>query len=146
MMDKILQFDTVSQYDTFHHQENLHPLVSVIDFTDTPPMDYAPWMRFGFYTVFLKDVKCGDIKYGRNTYDYQDRTLVFVAPGQVINVNIHKDYKPQGFALVFHPDLLHGTPLGKHIHDYAFFSYQSREALHLSEKERKIVLDCFEKI
>jgi AraC-like DNA-binding protein len=103
-------------------------------------------MNFGFYAVYLKDVMCGDIKYGRNTYDYQDRTLVFVAPGQVINVNIHKDYKPQGFALVFHPDLLHGTPLGKHIHDYSFFSYQSREALHLSEKERKIVLDCFEKI
>jgi len=146
MMEKILRIDTVSEHDKFYHQPNLHPLVSVMDFTGTSPEVYASKMNFGFYAVYLKDVQCGDIKYGRHTYDYQDRTLVFVAPGQVINVNINKDYKPQGFALLFHPDLVHGTPLGKHIDDYTFFLYESREALHLSEKERKIVLDCFEKI
>jgi AraC family transcriptional regulator, transcriptional activator of pobA len=47
---------------------------------------------------------------------------------------------------MFHPDLIHGTSLGKHIQDYTFFSYQSNESLHLSEQERKIVLDCFSKI
>lgn len=145
-MENVLRIDTVSEHDAFYQQENLHPLVSILDFTGTSPAVYASRMNFGFYAVYLKDVKCGDIKYGRNTYDYQDRTLVFVAPGQVINVDINKDYKPQGFALLFHPDLLHGTPLGKRIHDYSFFSYQSREALHLSEKERRIVLDCFVKI
>jgi AraC family transcriptional activator of pobA len=145
-MDKVLNIDTVSEHDAFYQLENLHPLVSVIDFKNTAPKILASRMNFGFYAVYLKDVKCGDIKYGRNTYDYQDRTLVFVGPGQVINVNIDPDYKPQGFALLFHPDLLHGTHLGKHINDYSFFSYESREALHLSEKERKIVLDCFAKI
>jgi len=145
-MEKVLRIDTVSEHDKFYHQENLHPLVSVIDFTEKTPEIYASKMNFGFYAVYLKDVQCGDIKYGRNTYDYQDRTLVFVAPGQVINVNINKDYKPQGYALLFHPDLIHGTPLGRHMDDYTFFSYESREALHLSEKERKIVLDCFSKI
>ena len=78
-MDKILQIDTVSQLDAFYHKQNLHPLVSVIDFKGTYPEIYASRMNFGFYAVFLKDVKCGDIKYGKNTYDYQDRTLVFVA-------------------------------------------------------------------
>ena len=145
-MEKVLRIDTVSEHDKFYHQENLHPLVSVIDFTGKTPEIYASKMNFGFYAVYLKDVQCGDIKYGRDTYDYQDRTLVFVAPGQVINVNINKDYKPQGCALLFHPDLIHGTPLGRHMDDYTFFSYESREALHLSEKERKIVLDCFSKI
>jgi AraC family transcriptional activator of pobA len=145
-MDKILRIDHVSEHDAFYHQENLHPLVSVIDFAGTTPEVYAAKMSFGFYAVYLKDVRCGDIKYGRHTYDYQDRTLVFVAPGQVINVSIDDDYKPQGFALLFHPDLIHGTPLGKHMDDYTFFSYESNEALHLSEKERKIVLDCFNKI
>lgn len=145
-MDNILRIDTVSEHDAFYHQENLHPLVSILDFTGTTPEIYASRMSFGFYAVYLKDVKCGDIKYGRHTYDYQDRTLVFVAPGQVINVDINQDYKPQGFALLFHPDLIRGTALGKHIDDYTFFSYQSHEALHLSEKERKIVLDCFAKI
>ena len=145
-MDNVLKIDTVSEHDAFYQQENLHPLVSIIDFKNTAPKILANRMNFGFYAVYLKDVQCGDIKYGRNTYDYQDRTLVFVGPGQVINVSIKPDYKPQGFALLFHPDLLHGTHLGKHINDYSFFSYESREALHLSEKERKIVLDCFAKI
>lgn len=145
-MENILRIDTVSEHDKFYHQENLHPLVSVIDFSGTTPEVYASKMNFGFYAIYLKDVKCGDIKYGRDTYDYQDRTLVFVAPGQIIHVDINQDYKPQGFALLFHPDLIHGTSLGKHIGDYTFFSYASREALHLSEKERKIVLDCFDKI
>jgi hypothetical protein len=36
--------------------------------------------------------------------------------------------------------------LGRHMQDYTFFGYQSNEALHLSERERKIVLDCFSKI
>jgi AraC family transcriptional activator of pobA len=145
-MEEILQFDRVSEYDTFHHLENLHPLVSVIDFTETPPLDYQPWMRFGFYAVFLKDIVCGDMKYGRHTYDYQDRTLVFVAPGQTISIGITKGYKPQGYALLFHPDLIHGTSLNRNIKDYTFFDYDAREALHLSEKERKIVLECFAKI
>lgn len=145
-MDKILRIDTVSEHDAFYHKENRHPLVSIMDFDDRVPEIYASKMNFGFYAAYLKDVKCGDIKYGRNTYDYQDRTLVFVAPGQIINVNINKDYKPQGYALLFHPDLLRGTSLGKHMEDYTFFSYETKEALHLSEKERKIVLDCFAKI
>ena len=145
-MENILRIDTVSEHDAFYHHENLHPLVSVIDFTGRTPKVYASRMNFGFYAVYLKEVKCGDMKYGRHTYDYQDRTLLFVAPGQVINVDINEDYKPQGYALLFHPDLIRGNALGKHIDDYSFFSYESREALHLSEKERNIVLDCFEKI
>jgi len=146
IMEKILRIDTVSQHDALYHKENLHPLVSIMDFDGRVPEMYASRMNFGFYAVYLKDVQCGDMKYGRHSYDYQDRTLVFVAPGQIINVNINKDYKPQGYALLFHPDLIRGTSLGKHIDDYTFFSYETKEALHVSEKERKIVLDCFAKI
>lgn len=65
---------------------------------------------------------CGNIKYGRDTYDYPDRTLLFAAPGQIINAIINEDYKPSGYALLFHSDLIHGTPLGKHMDDYSFFS------------------------
>lgn len=102
----------------------------------------AAGMYFGFYTIFLKEVKCGDLRYGKNTYDYQEGTLVFIAPGQVATVDhAGEGYQPRGYALVFHPDLIHGTPLGNHIQDYTFFGYQSNEALHVSERERKIVLD-----
>jgi len=104
-------------------------------------------MFFGFYVVFLKDVKCGDLVYGRNTYDYQEGTLVFMAPGQVAGINSNGEfYQPKGFVLAFDSDLIHGTSLGKHIQDYNFFGYQSNEALHLSDKEKSIVLDCFSKI
>lgn len=104
-------------------------------------------MGFGLYCIFLKDVNCGDLVYGRNHYDYQKGTLVFIAPGQFIDVTNKTDpYQPMGHGLVFHPDLLNGTSLGKSIKSYHFFSYNTNEALHLSEKEKQLVLDLFSKI
>jgi len=145
-MDDIIRFNSISEYNTFNKNETRHPLVSVVDFSKADPRQGSR-MYFGFYTIFLKDVKCGDLMYGRNTYDYQEGTLVFMAPGQVAGVNSNGEtYQPKGYALVFHPDFIHGTPLGRHIQNYTFFSYQSNEALHLSERERSMVLDCFSKI
>jgi AraC-like DNA-binding protein len=145
-MDNIKRFQTVNDYNVFNNHETLHPLVSVIDLSKANPRK-ASNMYFGFYTVFLKQVDCGNLRYGRHTYDYQEGTLVFIAPGQVISVdNPGEAYQPKGLALVFHADLIHGTPLGKHIQEYSFFGYQSNEALHLSEREKRIVLDCFSKI
>lgn len=140
------RFETISEYNAFNNNETLHPLVSVVDLSKAKPRSGSR-MYFGFYTIFLKDVKCGDMVYGRHTYDYQEGTLVFLAPGQVAGINSNGEtYQPKGYALVFHPDLIHGTSLGKHIQEYTFFGYQSNEALHLSERERKIVFDCFSKI
>jgi len=99
-------------------------------------------MYFNLYCIFLKDVKCGDLKYGRATYDYQEGTLVFVSPGQVVDVENKVDiYQPLGHGLVFHPDLIKGTSLAKGISDYGFFDYQTNEALHLSKKEQQMVLE-----
>ncbi len=140
------RFETINEYNVFNNNETLHPLVSVVDLSKAAPRSGSR-MYFGFYTIFLKDAKCGDVVYGRHTYDYQEGTLVFLAPGQVAGVNSNGEiYQPKGYALIFHPDLIHGTSLGRRIHDYTFFGYQSNEALHLSERERKIILDCFSKI
>jgi len=145
-MDNLRRFETVNDYNVFNNNETLHPLVSVVDLSKADPRQ-ASNMYFGFYTIFLKEVKCGDIRYGRNTYDYQEGTLVFIAPGQIISVdNTGETYQPKGYALIFHPDLIHGTALGRHIQDYTFFGYQSNEALHLSDRERKLILDGFAKI
>jgi AraC family transcriptional activator of pobA len=145
-MDKIIRFETIDNYNEFNNNETLHPLVSVVDLSKANPRQGSR-MYFGFYTIFLKDVKCGDLMYGRNTYDYQEGTLVFLAPGQVAGMNSNGEvYQPKGYALIFHPDLIHGTSLGKHIQEYTFFGYQSNEALHLSKRERKIVMECFSKI
>jgi AraC-like DNA-binding protein len=145
------QYNSVNDYNVFNNHETLHPLVSVINFSNAKSRDWDGQKKikinYGLYCIFLKEVKCGDLKYGCNYYDYEEGTLVFVAPGQVVEFETDgKLYQPKGYALVFHPDLIHGTHLGRHIQDYSFFGYQSHEALHLSEKERQVVMDCLEKI
>jgi len=144
--------DSISQYNADNNHSTLHPLVSVIDFSKAAPRSWGSEIQrikfhYGLYCVYLKDVKCGDIVYGRHTYDYQAGTLVFFAPGQVSEFEIPAQaYQPKGYGLVFHPDLVHGTSLGKALATYHFFSYQSNEALHISDAERQVVLDCFSKI
>jgi AraC family transcriptional activator of pobA len=145
-MDNVVTFDTIGQYNAFNNNETKHPLVSIVDLSKADPRNFIR-MNLGFYTVFLKEIKCGNLKYGCNYYDYQEGTLVFVGPGQVIgNEDTSEYYQPQGQVLVFHPDLIKGTSLSSHISDYTFFSYEVHEALHLSESERKVIFDCFSKI
>ena len=145
-MDDIIRLDSIAQYNSLRGIETLHPLVSVFDFTE---MKLIPEGRatYGFYCVFLKEALCGDLKYGCNYYDYQEGTLVFIAPGQVVGIGSKPGMPmPQGRGLIFHPDIIRGTSLGRNIKDYTFFSYEANEALHLSEKERQVILDCFDNI
>ncbi len=145
-MEQIVKFDHIYQYNESRGVETLHPLVSVIDFSTCGVARYQREV-YGFYTIYLKEVKCGDLRYGRNYYDYQEGTLVFLAPGQVIGYeNNGQTYQPKGWALLFHPDLLRGTSLGRNMSAYTFFSYEVNEALHLSEQERGVVLDCLRNI
>lgn len=145
-MEEIVKLENVAAYNKMRGVETLHPLVTVLDLSKAIPMP-AQTFNFGLYAVYLKELNCGELKYGRSHYDYQDGTLVFIAPGQVMGVQPGvKTFAPKGWALLFHPDLIKGTSLGKHIHDYSFFSYDVKEALHLSDKERQLVLDCFAKI
>ncbi len=144
-MEEIIHFHHIHEYNVFNNNETLHPLVSVVDLAKAEPRQLRK-LKYEFYTVFLKKIHCGDLRYGLNTYDYEEGTLIFLAPGQIIGENNDSYYQPQGTALVFHPDLLLGTDLGKKISDFSFFSYAVNEALHLSEQERHIISDCFKKI
>lgn len=144
-MDDILNFSTIREYNVFNNNETLHPLVSVVHLDKAEPRKLKR-LRYEFYTVFFKQIYCDDLRYGLNHYDYEEGTLIFLAPGQVIGENGEDYYQPQGIALVFHPDLLLGTSFGKNMDSYHFFSYAVNEALHLSAQERKIILDCFAKI
>lgn len=151
LMEKTVKFDTIKEYNDFNNHETMHPLVTVIDFSKANPRTWGSEQKirvgYGFYSIFLKEVKCGDLKYGCNYYDYQEGTLVFMAAGQVMEIeNNGATYQPIGHGLMFHADLLKGTALAKSINDYHFFSYHSNEALHLSERERQIVMDCLSKI
>ena len=103
-------------------------------------------INYGIYALFLKDIKCGDIRYGRQKYDYEEGTIVSFAPGQVAETEIVQGTKLKAKGILFHPDLIKGTSLGQEIKSYSFFSYSSNEALHLSEEEKEIILDCLDKI
>jgi len=144
-MSGIFRINTVTEYNNLVGQETLHPLVSIVDFAQVEPFCYFR-RQLGIYAIFLKDVKCGNMTYGIGNYDYEEGTLLFLAPGQVYGMASLEKQKGVGKALIFHPDLIHGTSLGKNIKDYSFFSYEVNEALHLSTRERAIINDCFDKI
>jgi AraC family transcriptional regulator, transcriptional activator of pobA len=148
-MKSVLNIQTIGDYNALVGQETFHPLISVVDFSKTKeykqPKEQT--LNFGFYAVFLKSNEHCEIRYGRNSYDYQEGTLIFIGPGQVVSIEEDgEDYQPSGIVLLFHPDFIRGTTLGQHIKDYTFFSYDVHEALHLSEGERQVVMDCINKI
>lgn len=145
-MDEIIKIDSVDRYNKIFGLETRHPLVSVVDLSRATTWPMRAWFNYGVYALFLKDVKCGNIKYGRQYYDYQDGTVVCFAPGQVADLEMLPDIQPAAHGLLFHPDLIRGTVLGQEIRRYTFFSYETNEALHLSEEERRTVMDCLRKI
>lgn len=145
-MERIIKLEKISEYNVLKDIETKHPLISVFDNNNTKTLPNHCRMHFGFYAIFLKADKCGELKYGRNTYDYDEGTLVFISPGQVIEINNEDNYQPTGLALLFHPDLIKGTTLGKQMSQYSFFSYDSNEALHLSLKEQQIIKDLYSKL
>jgi AraC-like DNA-binding protein len=145
-MDHIIKIESIAQYNDIKGVETQHPLISIFDNTNTKLLPNNTRIHMGLYAVFLKAGKCGDLKYGLNKYDYDEGTMVFFAPGQVIEIKNEEDYKPSGWALLFNPDLIKGTSLAKLINHYSFFSYEFHEALHLSLKEQQIIKDLFEKL
>ena len=142
-MDKRLNLDSVDLYNKLYGLETLNPLVSVIDLNKATSSVDLIRFNYGIYALYLKLEKACDIKYGRQTYDYQEGTIVCFAPGQTAETNPTTDkVQVNAHGILFHPDLLRGTSLGKNIKKYTFFSYEVNEALHLSEEERSIVMDC----
>jgi AraC family transcriptional regulator, transcriptional activator of pobA len=145
-MEEIIKLDHVADYNVMRGVPTTHPLITILDLSKAKPMP-AKTFHFGLYAIYLKELNCGELKYGRNHYDYQEGSLVFIAPGQVLGVEPKvKTFAAKGWALLFHPDLIKGTDLGKHIHNYSFFSYHVNEALHMSEQERGVIVECFRKI
>jgi AraC-like DNA-binding protein len=148
-MDKIKDLESVNDYCAGFSLSALHPLVSVVDLSEGTwaIREKSGAVRYHFYAVFLKQGQDCILKYGRQNYDFQDGTLVFLGPGQIVNLKgIDTSLQPSGHALLFHPDLLRGSNLSHNLNQYSFFSYEIHEALHISQRERQIVLDCFEKI
>ena len=145
-MNEITKLDTVQHYCDLFGIEALHPLISIVDCDKMSPIRHGRRL-YNLYAVLLKDTDCGTMSYGRSLYDYEKGTVLFAAPGQVMGADDDGElHQPAGWALVFHPELLRGTPLASMMKDYTYFSYNANEALHLSEHERRTITECMEKI
>ena len=130
--------NTIQDFNDYQGMETLHPLVSVVHVENTEHIKECV-MHYGVYAIYLKENKGCKLSYGRTPYDFDEMTVTSFAPGQVVNVEPNPDVPFAKFtALVFHPDLLNRTALGRQINRYEFFSYASTEALHLSAQEVEV--------
>lgn len=135
---RYFHFNTVQEFNDYYGLETLHPLVNVVRFNKPAKVEEAMY-HYGLYALFLKENKGCKLSYGRTEYDFDEMTVTSFAPGQVIHVEPNPEVIiPKWTAIVFHPDLLNRTSLGKNISRYEFFDYTSNEALHLSVAEIEI--------
>lgn len=151
-MQKTYEINSVSQaHQLVGLPSPKHPLVSVVNTRDFRPALglYGLKLINNLYQITLKDSGCGNLIYGKNSYDYESGTLIFTAPGQVTilegELPIDNEYD-KGWTLAFHPDLIRKSSLANKIDSYSFFSYDVNEALHLSEEELKTIEELLEKI
>jgi AraC family transcriptional regulator, transcriptional activator of pobA len=141
------QFNSISD---FHRAlglpKPLHPLVSLID-TSQIAVDKNQMPTsffFNFYKISYKKELSGKLRYGQNYYDFDDGGLIFTSPNQLLGLTNYTE--KSGYILLFHPDFIRNYPLGKNIKNFGFFSYAANEALHVSEKEKMIILGIFKNI
>lgn len=148
-MKPIIQLHNISDINNFVQCETTHPLVAVVDFSKVDEhIEEGTRISADFYTIMFKNYCANKLRYGRQSYDFQEGSLICIAPKQVLSMDneIERKNDMMGWGLFFHPDLLRGTSLGVKISEYTFFSYETAEALHLSDKEKKTLYDCVQKI
>lgn len=148
---------TINSIAEFHRllslPEPLHPMVSVVRVPDMRFTENEVWQRFtvGFYCVSLKKDIRAKLRYGQQYYDYDKGVMSFIAPKQIQSIEVAEANTlnqecGMGYMLMFHPDFLGRHPVAVAIKNYGFFSYAVNEALHLSGREEKHIVDVFEKI
>jgi AraC-like DNA-binding protein len=143
-MDEIIKIDNISTlFEMIGQGKPKHPLVGILDFSKIDHKNYGNVkVSTSFYQIMLKNLCPGALRYGRNYYDFQEGTLTFMAPNQVIALENPDETKDvYGWALIFHPDLIRGTSLSSKMKGYNFFSYDLYEALHLSDLEKQKLTD-----
>ncbi len=145
-MNKILKVNSPGDYSAYIGQTDRHRLVSVIDYEATSPIRHS-LNNYGVYGIFLRDDASVDLQYGCGKYDYKESTLLCVSPGQIGGKEDNGEkVSISGWALLFHPDILHGTRLEKMIREFSFFDYRVNEALHMSKEEREIIVSLMKAI
>lgn len=145
-MNKILKVRNVNDYGNYLGCAEKHPLVCVVDYAEVSPIRHS-LNNYSVYALFLRDDADVDLDYGCGKYDYNKGTLLCVAPGQVGGKEDNGErVSITGWALLFHPDLLHGFPLEKRIKEYSFFDYHVNEALHMTDEEHDTLVFLMRRI
>jgi AraC family transcriptional activator of pobA len=125
-----------------------HPLVSLINgsYTQVDESRISHHHVLGFYKIAYKPKLTGKLKYGQSYYDFDEGGLLFASPGQVVGSHDNDVSVCSEYTLLIHPDFFLGYPLAKNIRQYGFFSYSTRETLHLSEDEKATIFEIFKMI
>ena len=113
----------------------LHPLVSVIHYDEVSPIR-SSLNRYGVYGLFIQRNFPKDLTYGMKMFDAPDGSIIAVEPGQIGGKEDNgEEIYISGWALLFSPELLHGSDLEARLKDYPFFSYFVTETLKMEVSE-----------
>ena len=121
-----------------------HPLIAVIRIRENMVINH-PEFTSDCYMIGLKRVKAGFMLYGRTKLDHEKGSMIFLKPRQLTEMR-NLEFEEDGYLLFFHEDFLNGHPLHQQIQKYAFFDYETNEALHLAPREEKVVWNIFNTI
>jgi AraC-like DNA-binding protein len=147
-MSEIYSIKSISEaHKLLGVEKPTHPLISVCRHTSNMNLNVKDIkVSFDMYIISLKSNLKGSFNYGRNTYDFEEGTLLFMAPGQVMSVTENPIADLKGWTLFIHPDLIQKSELGEKINRYSFFDYHANEALHISDKEKESLTEIAQKI
>ena len=148
-MSQLIHLKSIADLSRLLNVNDFHPLVAVVDFGKTKDhIEEETRITTDFYSVMFKNYCKSSITYGRKAIDFNEGSLICVAPNQVITIDneIEPRENPMGWGLFFHSDLIRNTSLNGKMKDYSFFSYEMAEALHLSDKEKQLLFECVVKI
>ena len=148
-MSQLIHLKSIADLSRLLNENDFHPLVAVVDFSKTKDhIEEETRITTDFYSVMFKNYCKSSITYGRKAIDFDEGSLICMAPNQLITIDneIEPREHPMGWGLFFHPDLIRNTSLNAKMKDYSFFSYEITEALHLSEKEKQLLFECIIKI
>ncbi|MGE0930908.1 helix-turn-helix domain-containing protein [Peijinzhouia sedimentorum] len=126
-----------------------HPLVSVVRHSDFKIDKKFTEQRFilDMYLISLKGNQKSILKYGRNQYDFQEGSMVFISANQVFSSSSTDFSEAEDeWTLVVHVDFVHSMNLFNSIRQYPFFNYEEHEALHLSNEENLSLTSIIYKI
>ena len=145
--ERPVRFISISEsHQAFGLPKPQHPLISLVHFNEKNPFNpaMAPiYDILDFYKITFITKNSGRLKYGQDYYDFNEGSMLFLAPNQLVGSTEYNS-NTYAYILLIHPDFFLGYPLAQKIKQYGYFSYSVNEALHLSDQEKNIILSIYD--